>query len=163
MFDFHKYIERLARECRAAAAAGFTPCHCSGVAYLEGVLDRLRTARAFVCIDDVCEESTVQRGGGWYKRRVFTVFLLHRYDVRRLGDLMEKMDLCRELLRQFHSRMIHDADNLGNRLTYLDVANVRSRELGGDFLNGCTGLYFMVAIDEPTDLQFRPDEWQIQA
>jgi hypothetical protein len=40
------------------------------------------------------------------------------------------------------------------------VDEIRSRELGGQFLNGCTGLYFMVALDEPTDLQYNQDEWQ---
>ena len=42
----------------------------------------------------------------------------------------------------------------------LIINDIRSRELGGQFLNGCTGLYFMVALDEPTDLHFNAEEWQ---
>lgn len=158
-FDFHQYIYSMVRHNRLATAEGFTPCSCSGIGYLEGVLERLRTSRAFVCVSDVCEESTVRRGGAWFKRRVFTVFILARYDQRRADDYQAKMVLCRELFRQMHTRFILDEARLQSELCYLAVDDIRSRELGGQFINGCTGLYFMLAIDEPTDLQFREDEW----
>jgi hypothetical protein len=70
------------------------------------------------------------------------------------------MNLCRELFRQFHSRFIVDEHRLQSELTYMAVDEIRCRELGGQFLNGCTGLYFMVALDEPTDLQYNQHEWQ---
>ena len=58
-----------------------------------------------------------------------------------------------------HSRFIVDEARLQSELCYLAVDEIRSRELGGQFLNGCTGLYFLLALDEPTDLQFNADEW----
>ena len=61
-FDFNTYIYSMVRHNRLATAEGFTPCSCSGIGYLEGVLERLRTSRAFVCVSDVCEERTVRRG-----------------------------------------------------------------------------------------------------
>ena len=160
LFDFVGYIKGLTQQNRLANNHQFVPCTCSGIGYLEDVLSRLRNERAFVCVSDVCEESITRHGGGWFKRRVFTVFLLSRYNVRDTEDYRTKMNLCRELFRQFHSRFIVDEHRLQSELTYMAVDEIRSRELGGQFLNGCTGLYFMVALDEPTDLQYNQDEWQ---
>ena len=160
LFDFVGYIKNLTKQNRLANDHQFAPCTCSGIGYLEDVLSRLRNERAFVCVSDVCEESITRHGGGWFKRRVFTVFLLSRYNVRETEDYHTKMNLCRELFRQFHSRFIVDEHRLQSELTYMAVDEIRCRELGGQFLNGCTGLYFMVALDEPTDLQYNQDEWQ---
>ena len=160
LFDFVGYIKGLTQQNRLANDHQFVPCTCSGIGYLEDVLSRLRNERAFVCVSDVCEESITRHGGGWFKRRVFTVFLLSRYNVRDTEDYHTKMNLCRELFRQFHSRFIVDEHRVQSALTYMAVDEIRSRELGGQFLNGCTGLYFMVALDEPTDLQYNQDEWQ---
>lgn len=160
LFDFVGYIKDLTLQNRLANDHQFVPCTCSGIGYLEDVLSSLRNERAFVCVSDVCEESITRHGGGWFKRRVFTVFLLSRYNVRDTEDYHTKMNLCRELFRQFHSRFIVDEHRLQSELTYMAVDEIRSRELGGQFLNGCTGLYFMVALDEPTDLQYNQDEWQ---
>ena len=160
LFDFVGYIKDLTKQNRLANDHQFVPCTCSGIGYLEDVLARLRSERAFVCVSDVCEESITRHGGGWFKRRVFTVFLLSRYNVRDTEDYHTKMNLCRELFRQFHSRFIVDEHRLQSELTDMAVDEIRSRELGGQFLNGCTGLYFMVALDEPTDLQYNQDEWQ---
>ena len=160
LFDFVGYIKDLTKQNRLANDHQFVPCTCSGIGYLEDVLSRLRNERAFVCVSDVCEESITRHGGGWFKRRVFTVFLLSRYNVRDTEDYHTKMNLCRELFRQFHSRCIVDEHRLQSELTYMAVDEIRCRELGGQFLNGCTGLYFMVALDEPTDLQYNQDEWQ---
>ena len=93
---------------------------------------------------------------------MFTVFLLARYDTRSKDDYRAKLSLCRELFRQMHSRFIVDASWLQSDLCYLAVDEIRSRELGGQFLNGCTGLYFMLAIDEPTDLQYNSEEWNAE-
>lgn len=56
-------------------------------------------------------------------------------------------------------RMIVDSDRLDNELIYLHTENILSRELGQYFLNGCTGLYFMIDVSEPVDLKFDESEW----
>ena len=112
LFDFVGYIKNLTKQNRLANDHQFVPCTCSGIGYLEDVLSRLRNERAFVCVSDVCEESITRHGGGWFKRRVFTVFLLSRYNVRDTEDYHTKMNLWRELIRQFHSRFIVDEHRL---------------------------------------------------
>ena len=188
LFDFHSYLFALTEKNKLARTHAFYPCYCSGISYLEEMLSNSRNHKAFVCLTDTSEDSTTRKSGGWFKRRVFTVFILCRYNTRSQDDYREKLGICRELFRQLHSRFLIDEHDLhlldvnrrassqpdarsasqagaGNRasvnneLAYLDVENIRSRELGGQFLNGCTGLYFMLAIDEPVDLQYDKDEW----
>ena len=83
----------------------------------------------------------------------------YAHGTRREDDYRDRLALCRELFRQMHSRFIVDEARLQSELCYLAVDEIRSRELGGQFINGCTGLYFLLALDEPTDLQFNADEW----
>ena len=62
-------------------------------------------------------------------------------------------------MRQFHSRFIIDEADMQNELIYLGVANVKSRELGGNFLDSATGLYFTISMDEPINLVYDKSEW----
>ena len=159
LFDFHNYLYELVEKNKLARTHEFYPCSCSGISYLEEMLSNSRSHKAFVCLTDTSEDSTTRKSGGWFKRRVFTVFILCRYNTRSQEDYREKLGVCRELFRQLHSRFLIDEHDLQNELAYLDVENIRSRELGGQFLNGCTGLYFMLAIDEPIDLQYDATAW----
>lgn len=160
LFDFHSYLFRLVGENKLSLRHGFHPCSCSGIAHLEELLSIHRSHKAFVCLSDTTDDSIARKGGGWFKRRLFTVFVLHRFDTRNMADYQEKLTLCRELFRQFHSRFIRDEHDLQNDLAYLNVGDIRSRELGGTFLNGCTGLYFLLSMDEPADLQYDKEEWE---
>lgn len=158
-FNFNAYMARLTRQNRLAKAEGFHPCNCSGIAHLEGILQNMRTEKAFVCTSDVAEESTVNRGGGYFKRRVFTVFIIKRFRTGNMASYSEALDTCRELMRQLHSRFIIDEADLQNDLVYLNVGNVKSRELGGQFLDSATGLYFTISMDEPINLVYDKNEW----
>ena len=159
MIDLNEYIAQLARTNRLAVDHAFAPCQCSGIGYLEGMLEGMRRERAFVCTTDVTDGEVYQRGGGWFRRRLLTVFILHRYRSDSPGDYEEKMNLCRELFRQFLTRHLLDEADLQRQSAFLNVGNVRFRELGGEFLNGLTGLYYMLSMDEPHPLCFNPEEW----
>ena len=76
-----------------------------------------------------------------------------------MASYSEALDTCRELMRQLHSKFIIDEADLQNDLVYLNVGNVKSRELGGQFLDSATGLYFTISMDEPTDLRYNAAEW----
>lgn len=160
MFDFSSYIARITAENKLCAERGFQHTTCSGIASVEGVLERMRSARAIVCSSDVCQEGTVQRSGGYFRRRLFTAYILHRYDSRDRASAQVALQTCREVFRQFHSRFLHDEPELRGELNYLRTEDVRTHEFGADMFNGFAGLSFLIAIDEPADLQYRPNEWQ---
>lgn len=160
LFDSEKYFSEMVAANRLAAEHGFKFCTCSGIESLQGPLEQFRRQNAFVCLDDTNDGAMFMgRGGGWYKRRTFTVFILHRYSMQRETDRIEKLTVCRSLFRQMMSKMLVDADDMQNELIYLGVGNVLSREFGQYFMNGCTGLYFMVDVDEPIDLTYDNSEW----
>lgn len=159
-FDFYAYMANIAAKNRFAQARSFHPCTCSGINYLEEPLNKFRTKANFICTSDVCDESTYQKSGGYFNRRSVMVFILMRYRQNDEADRRAKMADCRSLLRQIQSRLVRDNEKLVLEDLYLNIDVFRSSELGGIFLNGCTGLYFMISVDEPTDLQFNPEEWE---
>lgn len=159
-FDSEAYFRNLCEHNILARDNGFRFCTCSGIESLQGPLDRFKTANAFFCLDDTNDGAVTRgRSGGWFKRRTFTVFLLHRYRLRDETDRSARLAVCRDLFRQLLSKMIVDSDDLSNELIYLNTGGVLSRELGQYFMNGCTGLYFMIDVDEPVDLTFNSEEW----
>lgn len=93
-FDGHEYFKDLTEKNKLAKASAFFPCSCSGINSLQDVLEYFRKQSAFVCIDDTNDASTEQIGGGWFKKRTFTVFLLIRYKFDDMKDRAEKLDIC---------------------------------------------------------------------
>lgn len=159
-FDPHAYFRRLTEQNKLAQLHQFKPCSCSGIDSLDDMLTEFRSTSAFVCVDDTNNAATENRGGGWFKHRVFTVFLLIRYRFDDMADRKTKLNICRQLFRQMHSRMIRDKAMRDNELTYLNVDRVMSREIGRYFMSGCTGLYFTVDDYEPINLVYDAGEWQ---
>lgn len=161
LFDYIGYFRELWESNKLAQKLGYKFCTCSGIETLQGPLQQFRTANAFFCVDDTNEGATFRgRSGGWYKKRTVTVFLLHRYTLKDMATYATALGRCRALLRQLLTRMLVDEDALSNDMVYLRAESVLSRELGQYFLNGCTGLYFMVEVSEPIDLTFDAEEWQ---
>lgn len=159
-FDSFAYFKEMAEKNRLSVENGFYPCACSGINSLQDVLDQFRRKSAFIAIDDTNDSATEQRGGGWFKKRTFTIFLLIRYKMNDMDDRSVKLNICRQILRQFHSKMIIDKERLDNEMVQLNVSSIYSREIGEYFLSGCTGLYFMLDSYEPIDLIYREEDWE---
>lgn len=159
LFDAIGYFKDLCSKNKLAVANNFFPCVCSGINTLEDVMTNFRSQSAFLCVDDTNDGATEQTSGGYFKKRTFTVFLLKQYKLNDMADRQKSLDVCRQLYRQIHSRMIIDKENLNNELVYLNTENILSREFGEFFMSGCTGLYFMTDVSEPINLQYNSDEW----
>ena len=157
-FDGIAYFKALAEKNKLAKANKFFPCTCSGINSLEEVLQNLQRQSAFIAIDDTNDAAIEQRGGGWFKARTFTVFLMKRYKFGDMADRQQQLDTCRQLFRQIHSKLIIDKET-NDELMYMDVSRIYSREFGQYFINGCTGLYFMLTLHEPVDLRYNESEW----
>lgn len=159
LYNFRDYLRQLISENRLAQQHHFHFTTCSGIASLEGLLQDLRTQQNMICFSDITEDSTFHNSGAWFKRRVFTIFIVLRFQYGNQTDYDNKINTARELFRQLHSRFLHDEQELNNRSAYLDCATIRSRELGGHFLDSATGLYFLLTLDEPTSLAYDNTEW----
>ena len=161
LFDYIAYFRGLWQQNKLAQSDGFKFCTCSGIETLQGPLQQFRTTSAFFCVDDTNDGATFRgRNGGWFKRRTITVFLMHRYSIKDMASYETALSKCRMLFQQLLTRMLIDEDALSNDMVYLRTESVLSRELGQYFLNGCTGLYFMIEVAEPVDLTYDATQWQ---
>lgn len=161
LFDAFEYFERLGKENKLAVDSGFKTGQCSGIGGLQDMMAQFRKNSRFVLVDDTTSENTYTNGVGYFRKDVYTVFIVAEYSIDDMGDRQRKLDLCRRIFRQMHSRIIHDKDEMvyGDSLEYMKVDQVFSNEFPEYFMNGVTGLYFMIENEEPVDLQYQESEW----
>lgn len=167
IFDALTYFETLAKKNRLCVEHGFKPVFCSGPDSIEGLMQEFQKTANFVMIDDTTDQNLYSEGVSYFKRRVYTVFVLAAYRWDDMEDREEKLNLCRRIFHQFVRRMIWDKaqrENVDDDITFLNVEKVYSKEFGRYTMNGVTGLYFMVENDEPEsmeyeDLQQLENEW----
>lgn len=160
-FNAPAYFKDLAEKNKLAKTNSFMVGYCAGPDGINDVLQDFRKVKNFILIDDTTSQNTYSHGVTFFDRNVYTVFILAGYKMDDMEDRQEKLNLCRKIFRQFHSRLIKDKSSLvfGNELSYLDVQSILSKELPRYSLNGVTGLYFMVNNEEPVDLTYNANDW----
>lgn len=160
IFDALHYFQQLAQQNRLCREHGFKPVFCSGPDSIEGIMQQFQKTANFVCIDDTTDQNMYSKGVSYFKRRVYTVFILASYRWDDMEDREAKLNLCRTVFSQFVSRMIWDKANRDDdELEFLKVEEVYSKEFGRYTMNGVTGLMFMVENDEPEELEYNAGEW----
>ena len=164
IFDALSYFMTLARQNRLCVENGFMPVFCSGPESLEGIMQQFQKTANFVCIDDTTDQNLYSQGVSYFKRRVYTVFILAQYRWDDMKDRERKLNLCRKVFSQFVRRMIWDRnrhDSEDDDITFLNVEKIYSKEFGRYTMNGVTGLYFMVENDEPESMEYE-DRQQLE-
>lgn len=159
MFDAISYLKKIAAANRLASANGFTIGECSGIEGLEPLMQQYRKAENYIMVDDTVDGSMVSNRIGWYNRRTYTVFIFAQYLHDDMADRQAKLDLCREVFRQLLTRLIADQERYEYDLVYMRTQTVQYRELNSYNFSGLTGVYFMLNVDEPVDLQFNQELW----
>lgn len=165
IFDALHYFETLTRQNSLCVEKGFKPAFCSGPDSIEGVMQQFQKTANFVMIDDTTDENLFSEGVSYFKRRVYTVFILASYKWDDMKDREDKLNLCREIFQQFTRRMIWDKaqrEDDGDDITFLNVEKIYSKEFGRYTMNGVTGLLFMVQNDEPISMEYE-DEQQLKS
>lgn len=160
-FDALEYFSELGRKNKLAKQNSFVVDYCSGFSALEPMMAGYRDAKNFVFIDDTTSGNTFSNKVGWFDRNVYCVHILAGYRHGDAESYNHALNLCRRIFRQFLSRVIKDKENYkyGKALMYLNTGNVYSNEYGRYSFNGCTGLFFQIQNDEPTDLVFDANDW----
>lgn len=140
---------------------GFKAVTASGPENLEGVMAEYRKTENFVIIDDTSDNRVFCGKPGWFTVSTVTVWIVAATHYNDGDDRKEKMELCREIFRQFLARLISEQQVKGRQdLMFMELEQVLYKELGRYSLNGATGLYFMLDSQEPTNLVSRKDEWE---
>lgn len=158
-FDGYAYFAQLCTKNKLSLQEQFKFCRVTGLGGMEEALANLKRERCFFCIDDTTDGATIRRSGGFYKRRVYTVFLLKRYKFGDMSAHRDALNVCRQLFDQIVSRMLIDKDKLDSDLIYMNTDRIHFREMEKYFLSGCAGIYFMIDVDEPLDLRYEAEEW----
>lgn len=160
-FDPKEYFLLLAKQNRLCRKHAFKPLFCAGPETVQGIIDDFRDTGCFVLISDTTDNNVHYSRPGWFTRSLYTVWILAQFDFGAQDQYKSQLQLCREIFRQFLSRMVSDKAKMryGQAMTYLNLDNVLYKELGRYSYNGATGLYFMVENDVPTSLVLNPDEW----
>ena len=163
IFDALTYFETLAKKNKLCVEKGFKPVFCSGPDSIEGIMQQFQKTANFVCIDDTTDQNLYSEGVSYFKRRVYTVFVLAQYRWDDMKDREDKLNLCREVFKQFVKRMIWDrTQREDDETAFLNVEKVYSKEFGRYTMSGVTGLYFMVENDEPASMEYE-DEQQLES
>ena len=149
------FFEGLTKRNKFAQSKKFTFCKVSGLDGFEEALTKMMTKTAFVCVSDISQGFT-DINNTPHTRRVKTVFLAMRHAI----DNMEaRMDMMRELFRQFMSVLILEQTKLQEHSIYIDP-RISFQEIDRYFFSGCACAYFQIGVDTYTDLQFNASEWQ---
>jgi hypothetical protein len=161
-FDALEYFESLGKKTKLAKKNGFVVDYCSGPGALEPMMQEYRDAQNFIFVDDTTSGNTFSNKVGWFDRNVYCVHILAGYEYGNAESYNQALHLCRKLFRQMLSHIIKDKESYkyADKLMYLNTANVYSNEYGRYSFNGCTGLFFQIQNDEPTDLVFNAEEWE---
>lgn len=163
MFDGIEYFKRIASENKRCIEEGYCITTCSGPSGIEGVMENFRRASRFVLIDDTTSGSVKpNRAGGFFNRRTFTVFIMSRHERGSMESYEREMSECRELYLSLLSRVVRDAQHFRELDdVYIALDSIYYREPGPYAANGAAGLYFMLPIDEPVDLRYNEEEWEV--
>lgn len=160
MFNAIDYLKKIASANNLAKANEFFIGECSGIEGLEPLMQNYRKEANYIMVDDTVDGSMISNRVGWYNRRTYTVFIFAMYREDDMEDRNKKLNLCRELFRQLLSHMIADTEKYEYDLIYLRTQSIQYRELNSYNFSGVTGLYFMINVDEPVDLQFDESLWE---
>lgn len=161
-FDALEYFAKLGRKNKLATENGFVVDYCSGPDVLVPLMAEYRDSQNFIFVDDTTSSNTFSNKTGWFERNVYCVHILAGYEHGDAEDYNRALQMCRKLFRQFLSRIIKDKESYkyGEKLLYLNTGNIYSNEYGRYSFNGCTGLFFQIQNDEPTDLVYDAEEWE---
>ena len=162
MFDGINYFKRLALQNKLVIDNSYHVAECSGLEAIEPILDNFQTKTNFLLVDDTVDAELVSNNSGFFNRRVFTVAIIAKHRWNDTADRNEKMNVCREVFRQFLSKLIIDKENYqyGDSLVYMRTEIIKYREMNVYNLGNATGVVFMLPVDEPTDLRYDANDWE---
>ena len=160
-FDAIAYFVAMTCKNKLAVANGFQPVTISGPDNLEGLFEEYRDADRFVAISDTNSGNLSSPDGayGFQKNRAYTVFILSAYEYGNMQSRQTELDLCRELFRQFVSKIIRDKYSYDEKQMYFDTHSIPNQEIGQYYLSGVTGLHFTLYVQEPVDLIYDDEQW----
>jgi hypothetical protein len=159
-FNAHQYFENLHSKNKVLQAGHYRYCKITGMGNMEEVIQNFRKERAYFCVDATEDGHTLQAaGGGFMERRLYSVYILKKIKFEDMTQQDAAIRECRQIYRSILKKLIRDRCFLEDEMTYLHLDRIPFHEIPGYAFSGCTGLFFTVTVDIPTDLCYDSDEW----
>ena len=161
-FDGVAYFKNIASLNKKMKKDGYHVGECTTPLGIQGVMEDFRKVSRFCLVDNaVPGVVTMNRAGGFFNRRSYSMHLIIRRDARRgLDDYDALMSELRLLYLQILSRILQDREKLEMRNCYLSLDTLRYTEPGPYGYGGSAGLYFVLSIHEPANLVYDGNEWE---
>ncbi|WP_299576687.1 hypothetical protein [uncultured Sunxiuqinia sp.] len=154
MFDPINYMQTIHSKMKLTKDK-YRFCKVSGVGSLEEVLENSRREKHFFAIDDSQDGQTFRKGGGYFERRPYTVFILGRAEYGKMDQREAVLTEAKSVYRHILSKLIRD------KLTIpvLNMENINFYEVPPAFATGCSGLYFVFFVENPVNLVYDAAAW----
>ena len=154
MFDAVTYMQQLHGELKVLAAK-YKFEKVSGIGALEGVLENSRKHKHFFAVDDSQDGTTLRRGGSYFERRPYSVFILGKADYGNMEQRAAVLAEAKEIYRHLMSRLIKDKLSI----PILNMEHINFYEVPPAFAHGCSGLYFIFNVEVPVNLTYDAAAW----
>lgn len=152
-FSIKSYIEAFVEAHKLDEGFDFAFTQVSGINGLEGILQGQMADNNFIATDSTGDGHIFQQhNGGFFIKRVATVFIVRKYAYGDMTDMLDKVKTCRLWFKKILRQMIADKEALNNKLIYLNTERVAFRELAPEMAAHFTGLYFMLEYHQPYDV-----------
>lgn len=159
MFDALKYFKNIQKKLKLTADYSF--CRISSIKNLEEVILNDRENKKFFAVVDAKEGLLFEGDSScWFDRGPVTIMLLNKLD--RYPDMdgrEEALSETKTIYKKIVSKLNHDKEEGVPELQYFDSSDIPYVEIAGLFANGSAGLYFTLAIDVPTNMEYDEQDW----
>lgn len=158
-FDATAYFKEINSKLKLTVDGKYLFCKSTGLSSMEGIVANFQKQPAYFVLDDTQDGYTFKKGGAYFDRRMFVVFILKKYTLGNMEQQTAALQECRNIFTSISSRIVKDKDSMVNDNIYFDTTRIPFYELEGFAIAGCTGIYFMLTVDEPTNLCFKSTDW----
>lgn len=159
-WDATQYFRTLTAQNKLAQQHGFDFVPVPSIAAAFALAEARTKSVAHVAF---CETSDGQmregRSGGYFRHKVYTVFIMLRANIKSEADKKAKLDICRNIRDQFYSRLITEQDELEAATSYIFQQSIQERDTPTFTLDGSVATFFQLEFDIPVDLRYNPEQW----
>ena len=157
-FDIKEYIAQVAENVLSQQPDyDFQLTEVSGLGGLEGIISGQVAYDNFIATDSTGDGYVYQQpNGGYFMRRVATVFIMRKYPYMDMAAMREEVEKCRRYFNLIAAQMVADQPDLETKLIYLNTERIVIREFEPETSGHFTGLYFMLEFSQPYSLVAAP-------
>lgn len=156
-FDVLGYLENEIHAHLKAVKDDHKFTRISGLSELEGILTK--KGDKFFAVDDLQDYQLLKPHQSYVGVKTFTVYICQK---AKYGDFETRdlvMPIYRKAFKDIVSKMALDRRNMANGLVGFNTDRIRMYEMPGLIAGGSIGIYFILRIEEVTNVVYDANSW----